>query len=106
MKNTDPINVDEADKKEDTCNLHEDQLDDCEDGMLTYLDEPMTLANESFSQAQYQKLIAHYYFGEYQTHPKFLYPMFKLLDTIRCNNCHSGETKCRSGHEVKYTHRV
>ena len=81
MKNTDPINVDEADKKEDTCNLHEDQLDDCEDGILTSKDEPMALADESFSQNYYQRLIADYYFGEYQTHAKLLY--FQIMGVPR-----------------------
>ena len=81
MKDTDPINMDEADTKEDACNLNEQKLDNCEDEILTSLDEAMTLANESFSQADYQKLIADYYFGEFNTHAKLLY--FQIMDFPR-----------------------
>jgi len=81
MGNNDPIEEEKADTTEDTCNLHEENLDNCEDGILKSLDEAMTLANESFSQADYQKLIAHYYFGEYQTHAKLLY--FQIMDFPR-----------------------
>jgi hypothetical protein len=94
MKNTDnPINLDEADTKEDTCNLNEQKLDNCEDEMLTSVDVPMTLANESLSQKEYQKLIADYYFGGFKSHAKLLYSMFKFFDTIRCNNHHSGRNE-------------
>ena len=81
MKDTDPINMDEADTKEDTCNLNEEKLDNCEDGMLTSIDEPMTLENESLSQKDYQKLIADYYFGKFSTHAKLLY--FQILGMPR-----------------------
>jgi hypothetical protein len=79
-----------ADTREDTCNLNEQKLDNCEDEMLSSLDETMTLANESLSQKDYQRLIADYYFGKFNTHAKLLYSMFKFFDTIRCNNRHSG----------------
>jgi hypothetical protein len=32
MKDTDPFKMDEADTKEDACNLHEEHLDVCENG--------------------------------------------------------------------------
>jgi hypothetical protein len=53
----------------------------------------MTLANESLSQKEYQKLIADYYFREFKSHVKLLYSMFKFFDTIRCNNHHSGRNE-------------
>jgi hypothetical protein len=81
MKDTDPIKMDEADKKEDACNLHEEQLDDCEDGMLKSLDETMTLANKTLSQNYYQRLIADYYFGEFNTRAKLLY--FQIMGMPR-----------------------
>jgi hypothetical protein len=73
MKDTDPIKMDKADTKEDACNQYEEHLDTCDNGMLTSEDVPMTLANESLSQKEYQKLIADYYFGELSTHAKLLY---------------------------------
>ena len=81
MKNTDPIDKEEADSRQDTCNLNEENLDNCEDEILTSKDEPMALADESFSQNYYQRLIADYYFGEFNTHAKLLY--FQIMGVPR-----------------------
>ncbi len=81
MKATNPVRKKEADTKEDAWNLHEEQLDDCEDGMIKSLDETMSFANESLSRKNYQKLIADYYFGEFNTHAKLLY--FQIMGMPR-----------------------
>jgi hypothetical protein len=81
MKTTDPLCKEEAGTREDPSKLNEEQLDDCENGMLKSLDETMTFANESLSQKDYQKLIADYYFGEFNTHAKLLY--FQIMGMPR-----------------------
>jgi hypothetical protein len=54
MKYTDPFKMDEADTKEDACNQYEEHLDNCENGMLTSEDEPITWTNKTQSRNYYQ----------------------------------------------------